>query len=73
MSNIPIILPRLEVQKQEETPEDSSSQNQKTRSLRELYEQTPLIDEQLQYAMFSFHPTYFDEALKDTQQIQEMN
>ena len=47
MSDIPTRIPILDVQQQEETPEDSPSQNQKIRSLRELYEQTHVIDEQL--------------------------
>ena len=36
-----------------ETTLCSPPQNQKTRSLREIYEQTPIIDEKLQYALFS--------------------
>ena len=43
LPGLPIRLPRLEVQQQEETPTDSPSQNEKTRSLRELYEHTPLL------------------------------
>ena len=45
LSDLPIKLPRLEVQQKEETPVNNPSQNQKTKNLRELYEQTPLIDE----------------------------
>ena len=37
----------------EETIIDGPPQNQKTRSLREIYEQTPVSDEHLQYALFS--------------------
>ena len=73
MSYLPIILPRLEVQQQEETPEDNSSQNQKTRSLRELYGQNHVIDEQLQYALFSCQPTSFNEVVKNAQWVQAMN
>ena len=73
MPYLPIRLPRLEVQQQEETLEDIPYQNQKTKFLRELYEQTPVINEQLQYALFSYHPTYFDEAVKDAQWVQAMN
>ena len=58
MSYLPIRLPRLEVQQQQETPENSASHNQKTRTLRELYEQTHVIDEQLQYALFSQQITH---------------
>ena len=40
-------------------------QNQKTKSLREIYEQAPVINEHLQYALFSSDPTIFEEAVKD--------
>lgn len=71
----PLRMPRLEVhqQQQEGTPADSPLQNQRTRSLRNLYEQTPVIDEHLQYALFSCQPTCFEEAAKDPQWIQAMN
>ena len=59
MSDIPIRIPRLEVQQQEETPEDSPSHNHKTRILRKLYEKTLVIDEQLQYALFLVNPHLF--------------
>ena len=42
-----------------ETTTCSSPQNQKTRSLREIYEKTPISDEHLKYALFSSHPTIF--------------
>ena len=64
--DLPIKLPILEVQQQEEETE-SPPQHQKTRSLRELYEQTPVLEEQLQYALFSCHTTSFNEAVKDEQ------
>ena len=35
--------------------------------------QTPIIDEQLQYALFSYEPSYFDEVAKDAQWVQETN
>ena len=73
MSDLPISLPRLEVQQQEETPVDSTFENHKSISLRELYEQTLAINEKLQYALFSFQPTSFDEAVKDAQWVQAMN
>ena len=41
--------------------------------MRELYEHTPIIDEQLQYALFSYQPTSFDKAVKDAQWVQAMN
>ena len=63
--DLPIRIPRLEVQQQEEKPEDSPSHNHKTRILRKLYEKTPVIDETLQYNLFSYQPTYFDEVVKD--------
>ena len=49
MLYLSIRLPTLEVQvqQQEETPEDSSTWNKKTKSLRELYEKTPIIDEKI--------------------------
>ena len=43
----------------------------KTKSLREIYEQTLVSDEHLQYALFSSHPTIFEEAMKDVQWLQE--
>ena len=73
LSDISIRLPRLEVQQQEETPADSPPQNPKTRSLRELYEKTLDIDDQIKYALFSYQPTYFDEVVKDAQWIHTMN
>ena len=53
-----------------ETTLCSPPQNQKTRSLREIYEQAPVINEHLQYALFSSDPTIFEEAVKDAQWIQ---
>ena len=41
--NLPITLPRLEVQQQEDAA-DGPPQNRKTKILRELYEQTPSLD-----------------------------
>ena len=41
----------------------SPPQNQKTRSLKEIYEQA--FDEHLQYALFSSDSTIFEEAVKD--------
>ena len=46
LPDLPIKLPRLEVQQEEEAIENPP-QHQKTRSLRELYEQTPVLEEQL--------------------------
>ena len=68
-----IRLPRLEVQQQEETPVESPLHNKNPRSLRDLYEWTPVIDEQLQYALFFCQPTYFNEAVKDAQWVKSMN
>ena len=62
--DLPIRIPRLEVQQQEDAA-DGPPQNRKTKSLTELYEQTPILDEQLQFALFSCQPTYFNEAVKD--------
>ena len=64
--DLPIRIPRLEVQQQEDAA-DGPPQNRKTKSLRELYEQTPILDEQLQFALFSCQPTSFNEAVKDAQ------
>jgi len=41
--------------------------------LREIYDQNDVIDEQVQYAMFSYQPTYFEEALKEEQWVKDMN
>ena len=38
--------------------------------MREIYEQAPVTDEHLQYAMFSSDPTIFEEAMKDAQSNQ---
>ena len=46
MPDLPTKLPRLEVQQQEEAA-DGPLQNRKTKILRDLYEQTPILDEQL--------------------------
>lgn len=48
-----------------------SSKNQKTRSLMELYEKTPIIDEQYEYALFPYQPTVFEEAVKDAHCLQD--
>ena len=37
--------------------------------MREIHEQTLVSDEHLQYAMFSSHPTIFEEAMKDAQWV----
>ena len=41
--------------------------------MRELYEQTLVIDGKLQYALFFYQPASFNEVVKDTQWVQEMN
>ena len=73
MSDLPIRLPRLEVQQQEETPTNSPPHNHKTRSLRDLYEKTLIIDEKHQYALFSCHPSSFNEAINNAQWVNAMN
>ena len=70
--DLPMRLPRLEVQQQEDAA-DGPPQNRKTKSLIELYEQTPILDEQLQFALFSYEPTSFNEAVKDAQWVTTMN
>ena len=60
---LPIKLPRLEVQQQEDAA-NGPPQNRKTKILRDLYEQTPILDEQLQFALFSCQATSFNEAVK---------
>ena len=50
-----------------ETTLCSPPQNQKTRSLREIYEHALVTDDHLQYALFSSDPTIFEEALNDAQ------
>ena len=47
----------------------SLPQNKKTKSLREIYEQTLLSDEHIQYALFSSQPTIFEEAMKDAEWV----
>ena len=63
----------MEVQHREETSTDTPAQIQKTKSLRELYEHTPVINDKIQYALFSRQPTSFDEPVKDAQWVQAMH
>ena len=62
----------MEVQQQEDAV-DGPPQKWKTKSLRELYEQTPILYEQLQLSLFSYQPTSFNEAVKDAQWVKAMN
>ena len=73
------IFPRLQVAAKEEnkggqqahSPSSSNESdptiaqliNQKTRSLREIYGQQN--DEQLHYALLSYHPVHFEEAVNE--------
>ena len=41
--------------------------------MTELYEQIPILDEQLQFALFSYQPTSFNEVVKDAQWVKSMN
>jgi len=41
--------------------------------LREIYEQNHVIDEQVQYALFSYQPTYFEEAVKEEKWVATIN
>ena len=50
-----------------ETTTKSPPQNQKTKSLREIYKDTPVSHEHLHYALFPSQPIFFEEALKDAQ------
>ena len=52
-----------------ETTSDSPLHIQKTTSLKEIYEQAPLSDEHLQFALFSSQPTIFEEEMKDSQWV----
>ena len=52
-----------------QTAHYSPPQNQKTRSLREIYEQTLVSDEHLQYPIFSSQPIIFEEAMKDAEWV----
>ena len=70
--DLPIRLPRWEVQQQDDVA-DGPPQNRKTKSLTELYEQTSILDEQLQFALFSCQPTSFNEAMKDEQWVKSTN
>ena len=69
MSYLPIIIPILEVQKKKKQKHTV----QKNKILRELYEKPPVIDEQLQYTLFSCQTRSIDEAVKDAQWVEEMN
>ena len=60
------------MQQQQEAAENPP-QHQKTKSLRELYEQTQVLEEQLEYALFSYQPTSFNEAVKVAQWVKSMN
>ena len=53
-----------------ETTINSPPENRKTRILKEIYEDTPVSDEHLQYAMFSSQPTIFEETMNVAQRIQ---
>ena len=55
----------------EKTPIDSPLQIHKTKILSEIYEQTLVINEHVHYAFFSYQPTFFEEALKDAQWVEE--
>jgi hypothetical protein len=80
-------LPRLQVQGQGEQTEHSSSssssndsdptienlRNQKTRSLREIYEQNDDVDQQAHFSMLSYQPVYFEEAVKEEKWVDAMN
>ena len=70
--DLPIRVPRLEAQQQEDAV-DGPPQNRKTKSLTELYEQTPILNEQLQFALFSCQPISFNDAVKDAQWVKAMN
>ena len=52
-----------------ETTTNIPPQNQKTRSLREIYEKTLVSDVHLQYGLVSSQSTFFEEAMKDAQWI----
>jgi hypothetical protein len=75
-------LPRLQVQRQQEhsgngsssSSESSSSvENQRTRSIREIYEQNNDIEQQSHFSLLSCQPTYFEEAVKEEHWVQAMN
>jgi len=41
--------------------------------LREIYENNHVFDEQVQYALISYQPTYFEEAVKEEKWVAAMN
>jgi hypothetical protein len=47
--------------------------NYKTRSLREIYEQLQDLDQEEQFSLLSYQPTYFQEAVKEEQWFHAMN
>ena len=53
-----------------ETTKNSPPQNQKPEVWAHIYEHTPISNEHLQYALFSSHPTIFEEVVKDAQWVQ---
>lgn len=85
LPTLPLSLPRLQVQQQEELPSNSSSFSsssrdsthsppyQRTQNLRDIYELNNVIDEQVQNALFSYQPTYFEEAVKEEKWVETMN
>ena len=53
----------------EKQPFDSSTKETIRDSLRDIYEETPISNEHLQYALFSSQPTIFEEAMKDVKWV----
>jgi len=78
--------PRLQVQEQPANSENgtssstdsasdqtSSEEGQKTRSIREIYEQEHESEQQNMFAFISTQPTYFEEAVKEKHWVEAMN
>ena len=53
----------------QQQPFDSSTKETIRDSMREIYEETPVSNEHLQYALFSSQPTIFEEVMKDVKWV----
>jgi hypothetical protein len=76
------ILPRLQVQRQPENSQDTSTSsresfsephNQRTRSLREIHQQLNDFEQHNLFSLISSQPTSFKEATKEHNWVQAMN
>jgi hypothetical protein len=54
-------------------PTIANLRNQKTRSLREIYEHNDDVDQQVHVSMLSYQPMYFEEAVKEEKWVDAKN